>query len=77
MIPRMLRVTGRQAGKAFLQAGWYLHHSRGSHFYYKHLDHPGKQITLATYAGEVIPHKALKSILEQAELSVEDFMKLL
>jgi len=77
MSPRMPRVTGRQAGKVFLRAGWYLYHSRGSHFYYSHLDYPGKQITLAIYTGEVIPQKALKSILEQAGLSLEDFMKLL
>ena len=77
MSPKMPRITGRQVEKAFLRAGWYLHHSRCSHFYYRHLDYPGKQITLATYTGEVIPPKALKSILEQAELSVEDFMKLL
>lgn len=77
MSPRMPRITGRQAGKAFLRDGWYLHHSRGSHFYYRHLDYPGKQITLAIYTGEVIPQKALESILEQAGLNLEDFMKLL
>jgi predicted RNA binding protein YcfA (HicA-like mRNA interferase family) len=77
MSSRIPRLTGRQIEKAILRDGWYLHHSRGSHFYYRHSDYPGKQITLPIHAGEVIPQKTLKSILEQAGLSLEDFMKLL
>ena len=76
MNPRMPRLTGKQVEKAFIRAGWYLHHSRGSHFYYRHPDYPGKQITLPIHAGEIIPQKTLKSILEQAGLSLEEFMKL-
>lgn len=77
MKPRMPRLTGKQVEKAFIRAGWCLHHSRGSHFYYRHPDYPEKQITLPIHAGEVIPQKTLKSILEQAGLSLEEFMKLL
>jgi predicted RNA binding protein YcfA (HicA-like mRNA interferase family) len=71
------RLTGRHLGKAILRAGWYLHHSRGSHFYYRHPDHPGKQITIPIHAGETIPQKTLKSILEQADLTLEELLKLL
>jgi hypothetical protein len=35
MNPRMPRLTGKKVEKALIQAGWYLHHSRGSHFYYR------------------------------------------
>lgn len=74
---RRPRVTGREVEKAILRAGWSLHHSRGSHFYYRHHDYPGKQITLPIHVGEVIPQKTLKSILEQAGLSIDEFIELL
>jgi predicted RNA binding protein YcfA (HicA-like mRNA interferase family) len=77
MNPRRPRVTGRELERAILRAGWYLHHSRGSHFYYRHPERPGKQITLPIHAGEIIPQKTLRSILEQAGLTLEEFMKLI
>ena len=77
MSPRVPRLTGKQIEKAILRAGWYLHHSRGSHFYYRHPKHPGKQITLPIHAGEIIPQKTLRSILEQADLTPDEFTKLL
>ena len=77
MNPRIPKLTGKQVEKALVRAGWYLHHSRGSHFYYRHPDYQGKQITLPIHAGEIIPQKTLKSILEQAGLSLEEFRKLL
>ena len=77
MSPRAPRLTGKQLEKAILRAGWYLHHSRGSHFYYRHPERPGKQITIPIHAGEIIPQKTLKSILEQADLTLEELAKLL
>ncbi len=77
MSPRIPRVTGREVEKTILRVGWYLHHSRGSHFYYRHPEYPGKQITLPIHAGEIIPQKTLKSILEQADLTLDEFTKLL
>ena len=77
MSPRIPRVTGKQIEKAILRADWYLHHSRGSHFYYRHSEHPGKQITLPIHAGEVIPQKTFKSILEQADLTLDEFIEFL
>ncbi len=77
MSPRAPRLTGKQLEKAILRAGWYLHHSRGSHFYYRHPEHPGRQITIPIHAGEIIPQKTLKSILEQADLTPEEFAKFL
>jgi predicted RNA binding protein YcfA (HicA-like mRNA interferase family) len=77
MSPRTPRLTGKQVEKVIMQEGWYLHHSRGSHFYYRHFDHPGRQVTIPIHAGEIIPHKTLKSILEQANLSLDDLIRLL
>ena len=77
MSPRAPRLTGRQLEKAILRAGWHWHHSRGSHFYYRHPEHLGKQITIPIHAGEIIPQKTLKSILEQANLTLEELAKFL
>lgn len=77
MSPKAPRLTGKQVEKAILRAGWYLHHSQGSHFYYRHYEHPGKQIILPIHTGETIPQKTFRSILEQADLTLDEFTKLL
>jgi predicted RNA binding protein YcfA (HicA-like mRNA interferase family) len=74
---RLPRVSGKEAERALLRAGWYLHHSKGSHFYYKHPDRPGVRVDIPIHAGEVLAPKTLKTILEHAGLSVEEFIKLL
>jgi predicted RNA binding protein YcfA (HicA-like mRNA interferase family) len=75
MSPRAPRLTGKHLEMVILRAGWYLHHSRGSHFYYRHPEHPGKQITLPIHSGEIIPQKTLPNILEQADITLNEFMK--
>ena len=29
-------ITGKDVERVLLKAGWYLHHTKGSHAYYKH-----------------------------------------
>ena len=77
MSPRAPRFTGKQIERMMLRAGWYLYHSRGSHAYYRHPEHAGKQITIPIHSGEIIPQKTLRSILEQADLTLNEFMKYL
>ncbi len=77
MSPRAPRLTGKQVEKVMLRAGWYLHHSRGSHFYYRHPDKPRRQITIPMHSGEIIPQMTLRYILEQADLTLEKFVKYL
>jgi predicted RNA binding protein YcfA (HicA-like mRNA interferase family) len=74
---KLPRITGKEAEGALLKAGWYFHHSKGSHFYYKHLDFPGRRVTIPMHAGETLAPKTLESILKQANLNIEEFMKLL
>jgi len=76
-VRRLPRVTGKDAERAILKAGWYVHHSRGSHFYYRHPDKPGGRICIPMHAGEIIAPKLLKGILEDAGVSGEEFMKFL
>ena len=74
---KLPRVTGKEAERALLRAGWYLHHSRGSHFYYKHPDKPGIRNCIPMHSGEILAPKMLKNVLECAGLTVEEFIKLL
>lgn len=48
--------------------GWYLHGQRGSHRQFKHAEKSGK-VTIAGKPSDDLPHKTVKSILEQAGLS--------
>ena len=74
---KLPRITGKEAERALLRAGWYFHHSKGSHFYYKHLDFRGRRVTIPMHVGETLAPKTLENILEQAGLSVVEFVKLL
>jgi predicted RNA binding protein YcfA (HicA-like mRNA interferase family) len=74
---KLARITGKGAERALLRVGWYLHHSKGSHFYYKHLDFPERRVTIPMHTGETLAPKTLENILKQANLDVEEFMKLL
>jgi predicted RNA binding protein YcfA (HicA-like mRNA interferase family) len=77
MSPRAPRLTGRQLERALFRAGWYLHHSRGSHFYYRHPERSGRQITIPIHSGEIVPQKTLRSILEQADMSLDELLEFL
>jgi predicted RNA binding protein YcfA (HicA-like mRNA interferase family) len=75
MSPKAPRLTGKRIERAILRAGWYLHHSKGSHFFYRNDEYPGKQITIPIHAGEIIPQRTLRFILEQASITMDEFIK--
>ena len=74
---RLPRVSGKETEQVLLRAGWYLHHSRGSHFFYKHASKPGARVTIPMHAGQILAPKLLKGLLEDAGLDVKEFIKLL
>lgn len=73
---KLPRITGKDAVSALLRAGFERARTRGSHFY---LYHRGRErlVTVPVHAGETLAPKTLKSILDQAGLSVEEFSELL
>jgi len=75
-MPRMPRVTAREAERAIMRDGWYVASSRGSHRQYRH---PGKvgYVTIAHHRGVTLDIKTLKTIIDQAGLTVEQFIALL
>jgi predicted RNA binding protein YcfA (HicA-like mRNA interferase family) len=61
--------------RALQRAGFYIHHTKGSHYYLKHPDTPGLRVTVP-FHGKDLKRRTLMSIIDQAGLSVEDFLEL-
>jgi predicted RNA binding protein YcfA (HicA-like mRNA interferase family) len=77
MNPKLPRVSGERVTRALKRAGWYEHHKRGSHVYLRHSGLPGVQVTVSVHGGQDLLPKTLSSILKQAGLEVEEFLRLL
>jgi predicted RNA binding protein YcfA (HicA-like mRNA interferase family) len=75
-MPRMPRVTAREAERAILRDGWVHTGGRGSHRQYEHPTKSGV-VTIHFHAGRIIKPKTLGSIIEQAGLTVDQFRALL
>ena len=74
-MPRLPVCTPTEVERALLRAGFLLHHTRGSHRYYRHP--VGGNITAVAFHARDVKRGTLHGILKQAGLSVEDFVKLL
>ena len=69
-------LTPAKVLRALEKAGFYIHHTKGSHHVLKHPAKPQLRVTLA-FHGKDLKRRTLAAILDQAELSVEAFLKLL
>ena len=72
---KLPRISGKQAVEALLRAGFIVHRTRGSHYILKHPD-SGRRVTIPYHRRE-LALKTLHSILKQADVSLEEFSKLL
>ncbi|MEK7368192.1 MAG: type II toxin-antitoxin system HicA family toxin [Planctomycetota bacterium] len=63
--------------KALLRAGFYVHHQTGSHIQLRHSSKTKLRVTIPRHDRFDLPRPVLRSILRQAELTVEEFLKLL
>lgn len=75
MSQKLPRVTADEVTKALGKLGFSLSRQSGSHMIYKNAQ--GKRVTIPYHKGEVLHPKALKSIIKDAELSLDEFVKLL
>jgi predicted RNA binding protein YcfA (HicA-like mRNA interferase family) len=75
-MPRAPRVTGRDIVRALGRCGWVVVVQRGSHAQLKHPDRGGR-VTVPLHAGETIGPNLLRSILHQAELTMDEFLSVL
>lgn len=76
MSPRLPRITAVELVKALKRDGWQLVRQRGSHVILKHPTKQGR-VTVPMHSKEIVRLKTLDSILEQAELTIEDLNELL
>ena len=74
-MPRMPRATGSEVLAALKRDGWYVQNVSGSHHRLRHPDRPGL-VTVPVHARETIHPKTLKSILLQANMTVDDLRAL-
>ena len=63
--------------RALLRAGVYVNHQSGSHAQLRHPVQTHLRVTVPRHDRFDIPRPVLRSILRQAELSVEEFLELL
>jgi predicted RNA binding protein YcfA (HicA-like mRNA interferase family) len=75
-MPKLPRINSRKLLQALLRAGFYVHHQTGSHANLRHHLKTHLHVVVPRYHGDLAP-KTIKSIIVQAELTVEEFVTLL
>ena len=76
MSNRLPALRPRDVLRALQRAGFFVHHTTGSHYILKHPDRPALRVTVP-YHGRDLKRRTLHTIIEQAGLSIEEFRKLL
>ena len=66
----------KQVLRTLLRAGFAIHHTSGSHYVLKHPEKPNLRVVVP-YHGKELKRRTLASIIEQAGLTVEQFLALL
>lgn len=74
-MPKLPRLTAREIAAALEKAGFSLSRQSGSHMIYKNA--AGKRVTLPFHGSKILHPKILKSILRDADLSIEKLKELL
>jgi predicted RNA binding protein YcfA (HicA-like mRNA interferase family) len=72
---RLPTLAARQVMQALERAGFSHHHTRGSHYYFKHPDRP-RPVPVPYHARD-IKRGLLRAIIQQAGMTVEEFLELL
>lgn len=76
MVERLPRITAMSLLAALRRAGWEVTRQRGSHARLQHPDHL-QGVTVSIHAGQIVKPGTLRSILDQAEITVDDLIALL
>ena len=75
-MPKLPRIPSVLVIRALKRARFYEFHQSGSHIRLRHLDHPHLRVTIPFHRKDMTP-KTLQSIIKQAGMTVEQFLKLL
>ena len=77
MAPDLPVLKPRKVLRALLRAGFVIHHQTGSHAQLRHPGKPHLRVTVPRHDRFDLPKPILRSILRQAEITVEEFLDLL
>ena len=75
-MPKVPRVTGEEAIRAFGKVGFCLDRIKGSHHILKHAEKPAR-LSIPVDAGRTVGVGLLSAQIKAADLTVEDFVGLL
>ena len=76
MSEKLPRIDCQQLIQALERAGFVRRRQKGSHLHmWREADR--KRVTIPVHKGKIVPPGTLRAILRDADLSVEDFRKLL
>jgi predicted RNA binding protein YcfA (HicA-like mRNA interferase family) len=76
MSGRLPALKPKDVLRALTRAGFYLHHTTGSHYYLKHPRKPGLRVTLPWHNKD-LKRGTLASIVDQAGYTTDEFIALL
>ncbi len=77
MSPRLPALKPRDVIRALERAGFVQIRMRGSHRVFEHATDPARRTIIADHGGKDLPRGTLRDIIEQAGLTVEQFIALL
>jgi predicted RNA binding protein YcfA (HicA-like mRNA interferase family) len=77
MSPKLPSLKPRLVLRALQRAGFEIHHQTGSHAQLRHPGKPHLRVTVPRHDRFDLPPFVLRTILRQAEITVEEFMDLL
>lgn len=75
MTEKLPRITATDTIRALEKAGFYFSRQSGSHKIYK--NNEGKRTTVPYHSNKILHPKTLKSILRDADLTIEKFIEFL
>ncbi len=75
-MPKLPVLTSKRILKVLLKLGFSIHHQSGSHINLIHISKRHLHIVVPNHNRDLAP-KTLKSIIAQAEISVEELIKFL
>ncbi|MBM4122899.1 MAG: addiction module toxin, HicA family [Nitrospira sp.] len=76
MSQRLPPLKPKDVIKALQRAGFFVHHTSGSHYILKHPDKPTLRVSVA-YHNKDLKRRTQESIIEQAGLTAEEFLQFL
>jgi predicted RNA binding protein YcfA (HicA-like mRNA interferase family) len=76
MSPQLPILKPSDVISALCRAGFYIHHQTGSHIQLKHHQKTWLRVTIPFHRGD-LSKPVIRSIIRQAELTVQEFLDLL